>query len=49
MGVAADMLRARDREGGVLALDGEVLTSERVREAMREHAAPRRAPRCRVT
>ena len=44
MGVAADMLRRATAQGGVLELDGEVLTSERVREAMREHAAAQGAP-----
>jgi Xaa-Pro aminopeptidase len=44
MGVAADMLRRATADGGVLVLDGEPLTSERVREAMREHAAAQGCP-----
>jgi Xaa-Pro aminopeptidase len=44
MGVAADMLRRATADDGVLALDGEPLTSERVREAMREHAAAQGCP-----
>src|SRR5207244_2003992 len=44
MGIAADMLRRAAVEDGVLTLDGEPLTSERIREAMREHAAAMGAP-----
>ena len=44
MGVAAGMLRRATADDGVLALDGEPLTSERVREAMREHAAAEGCP-----
>jgi Xaa-Pro aminopeptidase len=44
MGVAAGMLRRATAQDGVLSLDGEVLTSERVREAMREHAAAQGCP-----
>ena len=44
MGVAAEMLRRATAADGVLALDGEPLTSERLRDAMREHAASMGAP-----
>jgi Xaa-Pro aminopeptidase len=44
MGIAADMLRRASVDAGVLTLDGEPLTSERIREAMREHAAAMGAP-----
>jgi Xaa-Pro aminopeptidase len=44
MGVAAEMLRRASASDGALELDGEPLTSERLREAMREHAAGLGAP-----
>jgi Xaa-Pro aminopeptidase len=44
MGIAADMLRRAEPHDGVLTLDDEALTSERIREAMREHAAAEGAP-----
>jgi len=44
MGVAASMLRRATPADDVLQVDGEPLTSERLREAMREHAASLGAP-----
>jgi Xaa-Pro aminopeptidase len=44
MGVAAAMLRSATAADGVLQLEGETLTSERLRDAMREHAASAGAP-----
>jgi len=44
MGVAAVLLRRATADDGELVLDGEPLTSERVREAMREHAAAQGCP-----
>jgi Xaa-Pro aminopeptidase len=44
MGVAAGMLRRATDRDGVLELEGQPLTSERLREAMREHAAAHGCP-----
>jgi Xaa-Pro aminopeptidase len=44
MGVAAAMLRRAIAQNGVLALEGELLTSERLREAMRAYAASAGCP-----
>jgi Xaa-Pro aminopeptidase len=44
MGVAATMLRSATAADGVLHLEDETLTSERLRDAMREHAASLGAP-----
>ena len=44
MGVAAALLRSATVEDGVLEVDGAPLTSERVREAMRDHAAAQGCP-----
>jgi Xaa-Pro aminopeptidase len=44
MAAAAELLRAATRRDGVLAHDGQVLTSEAVRERIREVCADRGAP-----
>ena len=44
MGVAAGMLRRATDRDGVLELEGQPLTSERLREAMRKHAAAHGCP-----
>jgi Xaa-Pro aminopeptidase len=44
MAAAADLLRSAERSGGRLALDGEPLTAERVRDAIRRACAAFGAP-----